>query len=157
MKRFFPVTLVFIFLLASLRGQTNPAGYNFDQYLNKLTAGIPGKSDVRVQQDERMGQFIDKHTHAMHQMQLRGIPGYRIRIFFDGSQTARQKMLQEKARFMKNYDNLDVYPDYKAPYWRIYVGDFRTSSEALKAYISIKKLYPNALMVNDYIRVPEMK
>jgi hypothetical protein len=151
------VALVLSFMAASLQGQTTASGTPYEQYLERLTSDIPGKASIHIQQDERMAKFINKHTESMHQKQLRGIPGYRIRIFFDGSQTARKKMNQVKGDFMRVFVNLDVYPDYKAPYWRIYVGDFRTSSEALKEYTRIRKVYPNALLVNDYIKIPEMK
>lgn len=157
MRFLFPAFQALSILALAILGQTPLAAQGYDQYLRKLTAEIPGKPALRIQQDERMTTFVDKHAAAMHAQQSQGIPGFRIRIFFDGSQSARMKMNQEKARFLKLFDNLPVYPDYKAPYWRIYVGDFRTASEALKEYDRIRKYYPNALMVNDYIRIPEMK
>lgn len=87
--------------------------------------------------------------------QRQGFPGYRIRIFSDGSQTARQKMFAEKGRFLKHFEEYEVYTIYVAPYWKIYVGDFLTRSEALKAYESIKKVYPYAFVVNDFVKIPD--
>jgi len=80
-----------------------------------------------------------------------GIPGYRIRIFSDSGLGAKENQQKERARFLSLYPDIDAYYDYLQPDFKVYVGNCRTKSEAIKLYERIKANYSNALIVPDMI------
>lgn len=153
--------LVFIIVLISFgtlfnglaQNPTEPNAYS--AFIKELERPIPGEGRIRIHQVEGLDILLNHYIGTAVKQQQRGIPGYRIRIFSDGSQSARQKMNAEKARFMKHFDKVDVYPVYIAPYWKIYVGDFLNRNDALRVFQEIKQFYPYAFIVNDFINIPD--
>lgn len=124
----------------------------YTDFLNDLRNNNLSESKIDIVSPPQLDTLINYICYQTSLQQKKGFPGYRIRIFSDGSQSARQKMFAEKARFLKYFEQYDVYISYVAPYWKIYVGDFFTRSEALKAYDAIKKVYPYAFIVNDFVK-----
>lgn len=59
------------------------------------------------------------------------IRGYRVRIFFDNSQSARTQAQQTMARFREIYPSIPVYMDYDDPYFKVTVGNCITYEEAV--------------------------
>jgi len=81
----------------------------------------------------------------------RGIPGYRIRIYSGSGVGAKEEQQRVKARFLTLYPGIDAYNRYDEPYFKIYVGDCRTRSEALKLIDKIERNFPNTFVVDDFI------
>lgn len=86
-------------------------------------------------------------------MQSTGIPGYRIRIFSESGLGAKQEQQQVRARFLSLYPGLDAYNEYDEPFFKVYVGDCRTKSEALKLQDMIRRDFPNSIIREDYIQL----
>ncbi|MDR1153509.1 MAG: hypothetical protein LBL04_02265 [Bacteroidales bacterium] len=84
----------------------------------------------------------------------KGIPGYRIRIFSQSGQTARQKAEEARMSFMKNFPEMEAHWGYNTPNWQVFVGDFRTKNEALREMKKIEKMFPGAFIVSETIRIP---
>ncbi len=84
----------------------------------------------------------------------KGIPGYRIRIFSQSGQTARQKANDTRSAFMKSFPETEAYLEYNTPNFQILVGDYRTKNEALRQYKQITKMFPNAFIVSEMINIP---
>jgi len=84
---------------------------------------------------------------------LKGVPGYRIRIYSESGIGAREEGQRVRARFLSSFPGIDVHDDYDAPNFKLYVGDWRTRSEALKLYDEIKKEFPNPILVEDFIEI----
>ena len=82
-----------------------------------------------------------------------GIPGYRIRIYSESGVGAKEEQQRQRARFLTLYPGIDAYYRYHEPYFKVYVGDCRTKSEALELYDRIKRNFPNPIRVNDYINL----
>jgi hypothetical protein len=80
-----------------------------------------------------------------------GIPGYRIRIFSESGVGAKDEQQRVKARFLTLYPDVDAYNRYDEPFFKIYVGDCRTRSEALKLMDKIQGNFPNTFIVGDFI------
>ena len=85
----------------------------------------------------------------------KGIPGYRIRIFSQSGQQARQKADETRMIFMKNFPESEAYQVYNTPNFQIFVGDFRTKNEALREKKKIEKIFPGAFIVNETIHIPK--
>jgi len=86
-------------------------------------------------------------------MQSTGIPGWRIRIFSESGLGAKQAQQQVRARFLSLYPGLDAYNEYDEPFFKVYVGDCRTKSEALKLQDMIRRDFPNSILREDYIQL----
>ena len=80
-----------------------------------------------------------------------GIPGYRIWIYSESGVGAKEEHQRLKARFLTLYPGIDAYNSYDEPFFKIYVGDFRTRSEALKLMDKIERNFPNPFIVEDFI------
>lgn len=108
-----------------------------------------GTGTVKVIRDENIDLLFYKHIECNHK--LNSTMGYRIRIFSDSGQPAKQNALNERARFVKDHSDVSAYLVYDTPNFKIYVGDFRTKSEALKLFKLIKKDFPKAFIVSEKI------
>ncbi len=84
---------------------------------------------------------------------VRGVPGYRIRIFSESGVGAKEQQQRVRASFLSEFPEIDAYYRYDEPYFKVYVGDCRTRSEALKLYDLIKKEFPNPIIREDYINI----
>jgi len=82
---------------------------------------------------------------------IKGIPGYRIRIFSESGLGAKEQQQQMRARFLSEFPGIDAYHKYDEPFFKVYVGDCRTKSEVLKLYDEIKDKFPNPIIVPDFI------
>jgi hypothetical protein len=82
-----------------------------------------------------------------------GIPGYRIRIYSQSGIGAPDEQKKIRARFLSLFPGLDAYNRYDEPFFKIYVGDCRTRSEAIKLDDRIRKEFPNTIIVDDYINL----
>ena len=84
---------------------------------------------------------------------VRGVPGYRIRIYSESGIGAKEDQQRVRARFLSPFPEIDAYYRYDEPFFKVYVGDCRTRSEALKLYDRVKRSFPNPILVEDYINL----
>ncbi len=118
----------------------------------------------RLQQREMNGQVMIRmdslilenyKKHLVHNSKNRGIEGYRIRIFSDIGQGAKDEQMRVRARFLSLHPQIAIYPDYEDSYYKVYVGDFRTRRDALKILDIVRKDFPDAFIVEDNIVIDE--
>lgn len=86
---------------------------------------------------------------------LRGVRGYRIRIFSDNGHGAKDNQKRVLARFLSLFPDIATYYPYEDTYYKIYVGDFRTKRNAMLALDRIDGKYPNAFIVEANIVIEE--
>jgi len=84
----------------------------------------------------------------------KAIPGYRIQIFFDSGINSSDRARQARDEFLALYPEVPAYVSWKAPNYRVRVGDFRSRLEAEKVLQSILIGYPNAWVIKDEINFP---
>lgn len=82
-----------------------------------------------------------------------GVPGYRIRIYSESGVGAKEEQQRVRAKFLSHFPTIDAYYRYDEPYFKVYVGDCRTRSEAQKLYDDVRKNFPNPIIVEDYINL----
>lgn len=80
--------------------------------------------------------------------------GYRIRIFFDNKQDARNASLESEMRFCRLFPGYNTYRTFQNPFFKVTVGDFRTKVDAQKALQKIVKVFPSAFIVKEKMRFP---
>jgi len=144
--------LFFLCLTLSLNlvmGQQGQRGSSVD-LLNKLQEQGPG-DQVTLELDSLI---LDNYNKLIAQnMKSSGVPGYRIRIYSGSGVGAKEEQQKVRARFLSLYRGLDAYNRYDEPYFKVYVGDCRTRSEALKLLDRIKRDFPNSIIREDYINL----
>ena len=125
---------------------------------------ISGQGDLlKTLQDGESGDRITLEVDSLLQsnynkmitknMRSSGIPGYRIRIYSESGIGAKKEQQQIRARFLSLYPGLDAYNRYDEPFFKVYVGDCRTKSDALKLNDRIKREFPNPIVVPDFINL----
>ncbi len=107
-----------------------------------------------LNQDDRIDELVRRHIEINRKEE--GMPGYRIRIFSQSGQGARQNATTARAEFFNKYPDVETYLDYDPPNFRVYVGDFRTRSEALKMQRTIRSDYPYSFIVSSRINLPPL-
>ena len=69
--------------------------------------------------------------------------GYRIQIFADNNpRTAKNEARTRARNVASRFEQYPSYVEYKAPYWRTRIGNFRTHDEAQRAAAEIKEAFP---------------
>lgn len=111
------------------------------------------KGSVSVHQSKVVEESMRNYVVAN---KVRVLNGYRIRIFFDNSQNARQNSGGAYGTFLKIFKGIPAYRSYVNPYFKVSVGDFRTKAEAMEKLIHIKKVFPAAFIVKEKIKFPEV-
>jgi hypothetical protein len=79
--------------------------------------------------------------------------GYRVQVI---SSSTKAAVDGERIKLIAANRQHRTYIDYKAPNFRLRVGNFRTRLEAEKFQNEIKGKYPNTLIVVDLIDFPEL-
>lgn len=85
-----------------------------------------------------------------------GIEGYRVQIFFDSGIYSGDRARVVKEEFEENHENVKAYITWRAPNYRVRVGDFRTRLDAEKFLNKLSKEYPNAWVIKDEINFPDL-
>lgn len=109
-----------------------------------------GQGQVTIRQDQSIANLVNLHLALMRD--LKGIKGYRVCIYLNSGQEARTRADQERAKFISRYEDISSDKVFESPFWKVYVGSFRTRSEALKFLDRIRYDYPNAF-IRDNITV----
>ncbi len=82
--------------------------------------------------------------------------GFRVRIFFDNNQTARQRANETESNFHALYPETPAYLTYENLYFKVTVGDFRNRSDAMRFLSFIAPNYPNAFIIKENINYPSL-
>ena len=148
-------SIIFCFLLWNSMGfaQTDTLGLNSG--ISDQTAKMEemlGKLQIR--QDQRITDLLVRHSQINQKKQ--GLDGYRLEIFFSSESNARLQSARVKNEFNLVFPTIPSYMLFQTPNFKVRVGDFRSKSEALKTKANIESKYPNAFIVKDFIRFPEI-
>ncbi|WP_318347120.1 SPOR domain-containing protein [Aquipluma nitroreducens] len=148
-------SVIFIFVLLSSLGyaQTDTLGINSG--ISNQAANLEdflGKLPVR--QDPRITDMLIRHNQI--NQRRNGTEGFRLEIFFSSENKAREQAVRVKNEFNLVFPDIASYMLFQTPNFKVRIGDFRNKSEALKTKAYIASKYPNAFIVKDNIRFPEL-
>ena len=98
-----------------------------------------------------------KRTHTSQQtIENRGV-GFRIQAYTDNNTNAKAAAQKRARDIAMKFPQYRSYISYKAPSWRLRIGDFKTQREAQEALRRIKSVYPNfareMVIVRDRINI----
>lgn len=127
--------------------------------MNSPAQGYSEGSVIVIQDD-----LVDSVLHYYETLRLKinenpdnkAIPGYRIQIFFDSGLNSSDRAKLAREEFLLLYPEIPAYVGWKAPNYRVRVGDFKTRLEAEKVLQLIIIDYPNAWVIKDEINFPAM-
>ncbi len=147
--------VIFIFMFFSLSGyaQTDTLGLN---------TGISGQTakmedfigKLQIRQDPRITDLLVRSSEI--NQHRRGTDGFRLEIFFSSDSKAREQAMRIKNEFNLMFPQIPSYLLFQTPNFKVRIGDFRNKSEALKTKAEIASKYPNAFIVKDIIRFPDL-
>jgi hypothetical protein len=106
--------------------------------------------------DSLLYHYESLRLKMMENPDNKGIPGYRIHIFFDSGLNSSDRAKQVRDEFLLKYPEIQAYVSWKAPNYRVRIGDFKTRLEAEKTLQLIIIDYPNAWVIKDEINFPEL-
>lgn len=109
-----------------------------------------GEATVTVNQSKE----IEKAFNSCVKGKKRSINGYRVRIYFDNKQGAREASMAAMASFKASFPDIAAYKTFSSPFHKVTVGNFRTKSEALKLMQQIKYSFPSSFIVKEKIEYP---
>ena len=104
---------------------------------------------VKIVQSESIANVLLLHLEAQRKSNQKN--GYRICIFADSGQEANRKAENVRSVFMSMYRDIRPYKTFNSPFYRVYVGDYKTKSEAMKFLKTLERNFPNAYIVYDVI------
>ncbi len=111
--------------------------------------------NVTIQQSSSIKKLLEARMSMLKKQ--KGFEGYRIRIFAKVGSGARTQAQDIRIEFLEKFNDLEAYLQYNSPNWEIHVGDFRTRMEAMQRLTEIKKEYPQAFVVKDYVKFPKLR
>jgi ABC-type enterochelin transport system ATPase subunit len=109
---------------------------------------------ITIYQEAHIDKVLDIHLYE--EGKKGGIFGYRIRIFSNSGAQARKQGEVIMAGFIYRYEGVDADFIFDSPFYSLYVGNFRTHSEAMKFLKEIEKYYPDAFIVRSKIDYPKL-
>lgn len=140
--------IIIVTLSARLGAQSAP------DIFQEVEAAKTGQGQVKITQDNNIRNLVS--LHLSQQKRMNGIRGYRIAIYMGSGQEANKQADQSRARFISKYEEIKSHKKFEYPYFKVYVGDFRTKSEALRFLKKIEGDYPDAFIREDIILFPDL-
>ena len=144
---------VLLFLPLFCHAQTN--GTIVDELLRQDNSG--GK--ITINSDPNINELIGKpsaktNSSGVVSMRLRG---YRIQAFSGNQPQSRAEAEAKKSEIKSLFPKISADVTYKAPVWRLRIGDFQTNEEATSFMRELKKRLPSLgkemYVVTDEIKV----
>lgn len=145
-----------IVIIAVLTGITASAQDSLNRtrmdstYVGKSIINVIGPG-AEVNQTQQVRQALETYTAQNEQ---KPIQGYRVRVFYDNSTSARVKSESIEQYLRNQYPETGVYRSFESPNYKVTIGDFRTKEEALKIYNALKGTYPTAYIIKENINFP---
>ena len=162
MKKAILTGLLLLFCAAAVKAQEMPAtdttAITLPPTLDSTLLGkdiyqYAAEANIEINRNPAVDSALVKYISHNPSRQLHG---YRIRLFFDNKQSARNESENVESLFKESFPTIPVYRSYANPYFKVVAGDYRTKSDALRELPAVKKLFPNAFIIKEYINFPSL-
>jgi len=116
----------------------------------------PAGSKVTVTENGTASDILARYNNA--NVRKQSIPGYRVRIFFSNSQTAREDAMAIREQFRTQFPSIPTYLAYETPSWMVTVGNCMNIDEFLILLGRVNRYYPSAFQwrgnipINEFLR-----
>ena len=112
-------------------------------------------AQVKVIANPAIDSLVAKHVRINEEG--KGFPGFRVQIFSDSGNGARERANEKRSQFVSKYPEVPAYLDFNNPNFIVRVGDFRTKLEAREFLNSINLEFPYAFVRKDMIQPPPIE
>lgn len=115
--------------------------------LFSLTGWSQTEGTIKVESSQSIKQLIAKKR--AYNKNKKYVKGYKVQLFY-GSEEGAIKIRE---------DFLSVYPDisselkFHSPYWKVWVGSYKTRLEADRGLLEIKGGFPSAIVVPAKVKI----
>lgn len=148
-------SVIFVFVLFSSLGYAQTDTLVINSGISSQTAILEEfLVKLPVRQDPRITDLLVRHNQI--NQKRNGTEGFRLEIFFSSENKAREQAVRVKNEFNLVFPDIASYMLFQTPNFKVRIGDFRNKSEALQTKAHIASKYPNAFIVKDNIRFPEL-
>ncbi len=101
-------------------------------------------AQVSIAEDGTIGIMVERHIS--NNRSIKHVSGWRLQLI---ASPDRQKVMDAKKDFLSRYPNYSADWVYKAPYYKLNVGAYRTKLEATALKQKLKHDFPNAYITKD--------
>ena len=119
----------------------------FDLNFKANDGSVIVNSDSRIQ---AITEFLGTPQNGQNGVRLQG---YRLQIYYDQE---KNNVNQKRADYLARYKDEPAFINYKAPNFRLRVGNFRTRLQAEHYMNEVKVDWPDAIIVEDDIELPSL-
>jgi hypothetical protein len=123
--------LIALFIILSVGLQAQDSTKSSSSFIKALAQpdSVSG-STVKVYQDARIDASMADRK-ALHVVKSGTGQGFRIQVFSSNVQkTAKAEAFKVEKEIRSVFPELGVYVSYTSPFWKVRVGDFKTTAEA---------------------------
>lgn len=141
---FLVFSLLAVCFQVSAQSQKRPA------IIRELTAPQSGGNKIQIIGDKQIDDLLSKHIERNSRKST--ISGYRLKIFWQSTQlVAKDNAIKAKRKFLENYPDEEAFVSFIAPDWVVFVGNFRSRTDAFRLKKQIESIFPNAFIVEQQI------
>ncbi len=110
--------------------------------------------NVTISQPDWLRDMIVRNPHAPRAISS----GYRIQVYTNNMRGAKEEAYSLANQLKGLLPELSCYVSYRAPFWRLSIGDYRSRQEAQTQLNALRSTYPQlmreAYIVREKIRTP---
>ena len=97
--------------------------------------------NTTLNQDPKFEQLLNEKRKINSSITIND--RYKVQIYTGDSETSRNTL----SEFRRNFDNFDGTIVFSTPYYKVWVGNFKTRIEAERNLQDLKKFYANAFLI----------
>lgn len=146
------LSLVLLLSVSTLIAQERTEERDIFTHLATQSSG----GSITISQPDWLRGLVGKASHASATSGSI-ISGYRIQIYTSNMRGAKQEAYSLANQLKGTVPNLSCYVTYRAPFWRLSVGDYSSRQEAQQQLNALRSAYPRlmreAYIVREKVRV----
>ena len=96
---------------------------------------------VSLSQDPKFEQLLNEKRKI--NVSMAANEGYKIQIYTGDSENSKREL----ARFKADFGHLDATIIFHTPYYKVWIGNFKTKIDAERHLLEIQKKYSNSLII----------
>ena len=131
--------------------QEDISSYRLKYDVKKDTSLEHGKKNDPVVPQKDVSKNLNAKLDSVYRKNnVKSTQGYRV-LVYNGKNQSEVKSI--KTQIYQIMPDADIYIDYKAPNQRVKVGNCLYRLEAYRLYGTLKKTFPNAVIIPDQINI----
>jgi hypothetical protein len=141
-------TLLFVLLFVIGEHHTTTAQTPQNSIFDKLErTQKTGEGGVVIHQSENIKRVVGTRINSHNTDITKGkahfkTMGYRIQVFSGNLRSSKDETMSLQAKINELYAHVKTYPEYLAPWWKLYVGDYLTFEEAALMRRELQRVFP---------------